>query len=100
MRLPTLLRYPRRSLCLRHAITASLLFACAGAHAQAEKLIANLTLVQKIMLAVSGVSVTCVVLYAGYQVLYNHRKLIDIWHVVVGAAIIASAPGWGALLVG
>jgi len=85
----------------RRILTASLMgiIWSTTASAQMESLNRNLTWVQTALTAACVLIFTCLIIFVGVQIAARHAKLMDLWHIILGASLAGGAVGIAALLV-
>lgn len=93
----------RQALCRWHArYLFAVLALCDSPHAlaQAEKLKENFTFWQTTLASVAVTILTAMIIYAGVEVSSGRRKIMDVWPIIAGGSLIASAAGYAAYMVG
>jgi hypothetical protein len=82
--------------------TAALLLmvaTCTPAHAQFEKMTRNFNWVYATVAGLAVIVFSVLIVAAGFEVGIRHRKLMDVWPIVVGAALSGSGAVVAALLI-
>lgn len=74
----------------QRAVTLLLLAACHPAYAQIAKMTRNADFVYATIAGLCVAVFSVLVVIAGIEIGARHRKLLDIWHIVVGAAVSGS----------
>lgn len=90
---------PPRAGAWRAAALCGLLFACQSAAAQIPKIDRNLQIVVTTITGVCVIIFTILIIKAGIEIGYHHRKIVDIWPIITGAGITGSAAVVAAMLV-
>lgn len=86
--------------CWRQISAAALLLACGDAYAQIAKVEENFNYVQAAIISIAATIITIMIMVAGIEVAARHRKLMEVWPIVLGAGLVAAAAGIAAYFVG
>jgi len=85
---------------LRHAMLAlALLCVQLSAQAQIDKINKNLEYGKDALIGACVVIMTGLLAHAGIEIASRHKRVMDVWHILVGAGIVGAAATAAAFLI-